>query len=256
MAFTYGRHCILSLLRILPSYHRLYCLCCCGGGGLIERVLATLRRVAAHHNISNIRCEQSVQYTSAMAIIAFTPRVQTALHILVIEFIVSLFLSEEDLQHDNRLHLRQESSSSSRQLLGLSTANDDPANNGISSSDGDSSDDLAQADAMNVSTFWWRDIDYDTRWQCGRFKCYFPSSSNPDNGYLVQRQYTPQGRNVMKTYLYAKKLKAEHNITHFYSSLQASYSLGVGFESPIQVGAGSIPGQSRSGFMKQPPYTT
>ena len=153
-----------------------------------------------------------------MAIIAFTPRVQTALRVLVIGFIVSLFLSEEDLQHDHRLHLRQESSSSSRQLLGLSTANNDPANNGLSSSDGDSSDDPAQADAMDVSTFWWKDIDYDTKWQCGRFKCYFPSSSNPANGYLVQRRYTPQGRNAMKTYLYAKKLQAEHNITHCYSS--------------------------------------
>ena len=33
--------------------------------------------------------------------------------------------------------------------------------------------------------------------------------------------------------------------------MQASYRLGVGFESPIQVGAGSIPGRSLSGFMKR-----
>ena len=37
----------------------------------------------------------------------------------------------------------------------------------------------------NASTAWWKDINYDQTWQCGKFKCYFPSVSDPTNGYLV-----------------------------------------------------------------------
>lgn len=151
---------------------------------------------------------------------------QAALCILAIGCMVSLFVSRNDLQNDNRRRLRQEYSESSQQLLDLSSDNDPntaqpqpDANvpNAVVAAK-DPADDLVQSDAEDVSSFWWKDIDYNLPWQCGRYKCYFQSMSNSGKGFLVFRRQSPQGRQATATYRYAKKLEAEHNITQFFSS--------------------------------------
>lgn len=117
---------------------------------------------------------------------------QAALCILAIGCMVSLFVSRNDLQNDNRRRLRQEYSESSQQLLDLSSDNDPntaqpqpDANvpNAVVAAK-DPADDLVQSDAEDVSSFWWKDIDYNLPWQCGRYKCYFQSMSNSGKGFL------------------------------------------------------------------------
>ena len=176
-----------------------------------------------------------------MTVFAYTPRVpiQAALRLLAIGCIVSLFFSEDDLQHGNRRRLRQESSEYSRQLLDHSSDNDletiqlqpdfdlpnsiatadDPADASAQSDfDNSNEDDPDRSDIDDISTYWWKDIDYEINWQCGRFKCYFPSKSDHTKGYLVFRRYTPWGRKAWQTYEYAHKLESEYNITQFFSS--------------------------------------
>ena len=51
---------------------------------------------------------------------------------------------------------------------------------------------VVQSNADDISSFWWRDIDYTQKVKCGGKKCFFQSASNPSStGYLVQATAGP-----------------------------------------------------------------
>jgi len=85
--------------------------------------------------------------------------------------------------------LRQESSKYSQALLDISSDNDPETIQIRSDANFPNSDVTAdnpvQSNAEDISSFWRKDIDYNLPWQCGRFKCFFVSTKDPTNGYLV-----------------------------------------------------------------------
>lgn len=133
------------------------------------------------------------------------PRSLTVVVILAIGCIVSIFLSNNAPQQgngDTSPRLRQESSEYPRQLLELSEGGTDTRT---------TSDDPAQV--------WWKDIDPDLKFPCGRYKCFFLSLTNPADGYLVWDVRNAGGAGkAMKAYKYATKLETEHNVTNFLAS--------------------------------------
>eukprot|EP00581_Thalassiosira_minuscula_P015163 CAMPEP_0183713302 /NCGR_PEP_ID=MMETSP0737-20130205/8182_1 /TAXON_ID=385413 /ORGANISM="Thalassiosira miniscula, Strain CCMP1093" /LENGTH=301 /DNA_ID=CAMNT_0025942065 /DNA_START=34 /DNA_END=939 /DNA_ORIENTATION=+ len=68
---------------------------------------------------------------------------------------------------------------------------------------------------------WWNDIDYGQRGLCGGAKCFFLSTSNPNNGYLISNAIDSKGRGfdeTLKAYNYALELELKYNIRHFFSA--------------------------------------
>lgn len=92
---------------------------------------------------------------------------------------------------------------------------DDSLPNKLATSDGPSQ---SGDEAEDITSFWWKDLDYDQTIRCGRFKCYFFSASNPDHGYLVMKRRSSWGKLAPAAYYLAKRLESEHNITHLYTN--------------------------------------
>jgi len=137
--------------------------------------------------------------------------------VLAAALAIGCIVSPSVVSQKSRLH--QESSKYSRALLHLSSANDPKTIQIRSDANFPHSDVTAdnpvQSNAEDISSFWWKDIDYDLPWQCGRIKCFFFSTKDPTNGYLVADQRRPL--QSKQTYQYAQKLESEYGIRHFYS---------------------------------------
>lgn len=137
--------------------------------------------------------------------------------VLAAALAIGCIVSPSVVSRKSRLH--QESSKYSRALLHLSSANDPKTIQIRSDANFPHSDVTAdnpvQSNAEDISSFWWKDIDYDLPWQCGRIKCFFFSTKDPTNGYLVADQrHEHQSK---QTYQYAQKLESEYGIRHFFS---------------------------------------
>lgn len=77
---------------------------------------------------------------------------------------------------------------------------------------------------------WYKDIDYDPEFPCGRRKCFFPRQSDPSRGYLVggrsgsswrgtRRGFQEYYRSRLKqVHEFAAELEREHGVQHFYDS--------------------------------------